>query len=303
VEELAREGGSSSSAHPDFRLWLTSMPAPTFPVPVLQNSVKLTNEPPQGVRANMGRTFNELADAQLAACDAGGKGGTFRALTFSLAFFHAGGRAGRQPSVRGAAPCLRSSPYGRRCRAPATPAAMMLVRPRLAGALPAAGAGGAAHADGRAAAAPAPAPATAPAPHHAVVQERRKFGALGWTIRYEFNASDLECSTTTLRQFLEAQEQVRAGRWRAALPACTHSWPACEPPVCGRLAAHWAAGRRGDCASVACRPPPAQVPWPALEYVIGQVNYGGRVTDEQDRRCLMAAMRRFITPQASGRAR
>lgn len=38
------------------------------------------------------------------------------------------------------------------------------------------------------------------------------------------------------------------------------------------------------------------IPWPALEYVVGQINYGGRVTDDQDRRLLMAILRQYITP-------
>lgn len=48
---------TATSIHEDFRLFLTSMPADYFPVSVLQNSVKLTTEPPRGMKANMKRTW------------------------------------------------------------------------------------------------------------------------------------------------------------------------------------------------------------------------------------------------------
>lgn len=59
---------TKDSIHEDFRLYLTSMPASYFPVSVLQNSVKLTTEPPRGMKANLKRSWTNLTQEFIEDC-------------------------------------------------------------------------------------------------------------------------------------------------------------------------------------------------------------------------------------------
>jgi dynein heavy chain, axonemal len=76
----------TESNHPDFRIWLTSMPSPQFPVSVLQTSVKMTMEPPTGLRSNLMRTYANLDNRELNDC---AKPEAYKQLLFAFSFFHA----------------------------------------------------------------------------------------------------------------------------------------------------------------------------------------------------------------------
>ncbi|XP_067880132.1 dynein axonemal heavy chain 2-like [Heterodontus francisci] len=71
--------------HPDFRLWISSSPHPDFPVSILQTSIKMTTEPPKGIKANMKRLYNLVTIQQFSRCS---KPKKYKKLLFAMCFFH-----------------------------------------------------------------------------------------------------------------------------------------------------------------------------------------------------------------------
>lgn len=80
------DGFTADKVHRDFRLWLTSMPSVKFPVTILQNGVKTTLEPPNGIRANLMRSYATFSEEYLNSCP---KTVEWKKLLFSISFFHA----------------------------------------------------------------------------------------------------------------------------------------------------------------------------------------------------------------------
>lgn len=125
--EKIQEKADPQNMHPDYRLWLTSDPSKDFPVPVLQNGIKLTNEPPRGLKAGMIRTFNDLGAERYESCT---KSLQYKKLVFALAYFHS------------------------------------------------------------------------------AILERRKYGAVGWNVSYQWMNSDFDISERQLMMYLNEQPEV-----------------------------------------------------------------------------------------------
>ncbi|CAH8499452.1 unnamed protein product [Schistosoma intercalatum] len=80
VEQLGME-----EIHTDFRLWLSSSPNAAFPISILQAGIKMTTEPPKGLRSNMKRLYHLIKEDQFSLCQ---KPEKYKKLLFSLCYFH-----------------------------------------------------------------------------------------------------------------------------------------------------------------------------------------------------------------------
>jgi MoxR-like ATPase len=202
-------------ANPSFRLWLTSFPSKEFPVSVLQQCVKMVNEAPLGIRANMMRSYKALTQDTLGKVDGAAQaeaGGAAAGADGKAGGGGGGGMGGM--SLPGASKGLPGEPQ----MGPKT-ARGGEYRKLLFGLCF----------------------------FHAVVQERRKFGPIGWAIPYGFTDADMRVSAEQLAQQI--------------LPLA----------------------------------PGAPLPLEWLSYATGELNYGGRVTDAQDRRIVKHLLSDFFT--------
>ncbi|KAJ8873729.1 hypothetical protein PR048_024563 [Dryococelus australis] len=81
----------SSGSHPEYRVFMSAEPAATaaahiIPQGILESSIKITNEPPTGMMANLHKALDNFNQETLEMCT---KEGEFKAILFSLCYFHA----------------------------------------------------------------------------------------------------------------------------------------------------------------------------------------------------------------------
>lgn len=69
----------------NFRLWLTTEPTDGFPLGVLQKSLKVVTEPPDGLGQNIMNTYSKLSEDIFESCPKP----EFKSMLYVLSFFHA----------------------------------------------------------------------------------------------------------------------------------------------------------------------------------------------------------------------
>lgn len=82
---------SAEKAHTDYRLFVSAEPAPSpqyhiLPQGVLESAIKITNEPPTGMMANLHKSLDNFTQETLEMCS---KEAEFKAVLFALCYFHA----------------------------------------------------------------------------------------------------------------------------------------------------------------------------------------------------------------------
>jgi dynein heavy chain, axonemal len=134
MDELMSTILDTEVIHEKFRLWITTDVSSKFPITFLQMAIKFTNEPPQGIKAGLKRTYAWFTQDVL---DMNPRP-QYKPLLYGLAFLHS------------------------------------------------------------------------------VVQERRKFGPLGWNIPYEFNQSDLGASVQFVQNHVDELAPKAPISWTTA---------------------------------------------------------------------------------------
>ncbi|KAK3861449.1 hypothetical protein Pcinc_032598 [Petrolisthes cinctipes] len=81
----------SEAAHVDYRVFMSAEPANRpenhiLPQGILETAIKITNEPPRGMQANLHKALNNFTQETLEMCS---KEAEFKSILFSLCYFHA----------------------------------------------------------------------------------------------------------------------------------------------------------------------------------------------------------------------
>lgn len=83
LEKILDAFGGDSGGNPNFRLFLSADPSPDVPIGILDRSIKLTNEPPAGLKANMKRAWTYFTKEEIEDKDI-----KVKSILFALCFFH-----------------------------------------------------------------------------------------------------------------------------------------------------------------------------------------------------------------------